>query len=85
MPSALPEGKVVPVLGLTRTNVCIDSTTLAYVLSTLNKRYNYGLDLYLLSIDEGIVGYRDDSLATVKQNAIDYDLPLEIVSYKVVS
>ncbi|KAM7456938.1 hypothetical protein BLSTO_02305 [Blastocystis sp. subtype 1] len=59
-----------------------DSTTLAYVLSTLNKRYNYGLDLYLLSIDEGIVGYRDDSLATVKQNAIDYDLPLEIVSYK---
>ena len=84
MPSALPEGKVVPVLGRTRTNICIDSTTLAYVLSTLNKRYNYGLDLYLLSIDEGIVGYRDDSLATVKQNAIDYDLPLEIVSYKVV-
>lgn len=31
------------------------------------------------------MGYRDDSLATVKQNAIDYDLPLEIVSYKVVS
>lgn len=85
MPSALPEGKVVPVLGRTRTNTSIDSTTLAYVLSTLNKRYNYGLDLYLLSIDEGIVGYRDDSLATVKQNAIDYDLPLEIVSYKVVS
>ena len=54
-------------------------------LPELNKRYNYGLDLYLLSIDEGIVGYRDDSLATVKQNAIDYDLPLEIVSYKVVS
>ena len=84
MPSALPEGKVVPALERTRTNVCIDSTTLAYVLSTLNKRYNYGLDLYLLSIDEGIVGYRDDSLATVKQNAVDYDLPLEIVSYKVV-
>ena len=61
----------------------VDSTTLAYVLSTLNKRYNYGLDLYLLSIDEGIVGYRDDSLVTVKQNAIDYGLPLEIISYKV--
>ena len=53
------------------------------MLSTLNKRYNYGLDLYLLSIDEGIAGYRDDSLVTVKQNAIDYGLPLEIISYKV--
>ena len=60
-----------------------DSTTLAYVLATLNKRYDYGLDLYLLSIDEGIVGYRDESLKTVKQNAIDYNLPLVIYSYKV--
>lgn len=39
-----------------------DSTVLAYVMKTLNDRYNYGLDLYLLSIDEGITGYRDDSL-----------------------
>ena len=39
-----------------------DSTVLAHVLSILNKRYDYGLDLYLLSIDEGITGYRDDSL-----------------------
>lgn len=31
-------------------------------MTTLNKRHNYGLDLFLLSIDEGIVGYRDDSL-----------------------
>ena len=35
---------------------------LAYVLKTLNERYDYGLDLFLLSIDEGITGYRDDSL-----------------------
>lgn len=35
---------------------------LAHVLSLLNKRYDYGLDLFLLSIDEGITGYRDDSL-----------------------
>ena len=61
----------------------LDSTTLAYVLATLNKRYEYGLDLFLLSIDEGIVGYRDGSLETVKQNAIDYQLPLQIYSYKV--
>jgi cytoplasmic tRNA 2-thiolation protein 1 len=31
-------------------------------MSVLNKRYDYGLDLFLLSIDEGITGYRDDSL-----------------------
>lgn len=31
-------------------------------MKTLNDRYNYGLNLYLLSIDEGITGYRDDSL-----------------------
>ena len=33
-----------------------DSTVLAYVLKTLNDRYNYGLKLVLLSIDEGITG-----------------------------
>lgn len=40
----------------------IDSTVLAYVMKTLNDRYQYGLQLFLLSIDEGITGYRDDSL-----------------------
>ena len=58
-----------------------DSTVLASVLRTLNERYNYGLDLVLLSIDEGIKGYRDDSLETVKHNAVQYSMPLEIVSY----
>lgn len=58
-----------------------DSTVLASVMKTLNDRYNYGLDLILLSVDEGITGYRDDSLDTVKQNSVDYDMPLKIVSY----
>ena len=58
-----------------------DSTVLASVLKTLNERHGYGLDLVLLSIDEGIKGYRDDSLETVKRNAVQYDLPLEIISY----
>ena len=31
-------------------------------MKTLNDRYNYDLELFLLSIDEGITGYRDDSL-----------------------
>lgn len=59
-----------------------DSTVLAHVMTTLNKRYDYGLNLELLSIDEGIIGYRDDSLETVKKNQITYELPLKIVSYK---
>lgn len=59
-----------------------DSTVLASVLKTLNERHAYGLKLVLLSIDEGIKGYRDDSLATVKRNQQQYDMDLEIISYK---
>ncbi|XP_053687654.1 cytoplasmic tRNA 2-thiolation protein 1 [Sabethes cyaneus] len=59
-----------------------DSTVLAYVLKTLNERYNYKLDLVLLSIDEGITGYRDDSLETVQRNRDDYGMNLKILSYK---
>ncbi|KAI7825930.1 cytoplasmic tRNA 2-thiolation protein 1 [Kickxella alabastrina] len=59
-----------------------DSTVLAYVMKTLNDRHDYGLHLYLLSIDEGIAGYRDDSLETVKRNKEQYNLPLLIVSYE---
>jgi cytoplasmic tRNA 2-thiolation protein 1 len=58
-----------------------DSTVLIHVMTTLNKRHNYGLDLQLLSIDEGIQGYRDDSLGTVKRNQDEYSLPLKIISY----
>ncbi|KAJ0340608.1 hypothetical protein COL922a_003202 [Colletotrichum nupharicola] len=58
-----------------------DSTVLASVLKTLNERYSYGLELELLSIDEGIKGYRDDSLETVKRNAVQYDMPLTVVGY----
>uniref|UniRef100_A0A2A6BEL7 Cytoplasmic tRNA 2-thiolation protein 1 n=1 Tax=Pristionchus pacificus TaxID=54126 RepID=A0A2A6BEL7_PRIPA len=59
-----------------------DSTVLAYVMKTLNSRFDYGLELFLLSIDEGIKGYRDDSLQAVERNKIEYDLPLKILSYK---
>jgi cytoplasmic tRNA 2-thiolation protein 1 len=58
-----------------------DSTVLASVLKTLNERHGYDLDLVLLSVDEGIKGYRDDSLETVKRNSAQYDLPLKIVGY----
>lgn len=59
-----------------------DSTVLAAVLKTLNERYDYGVEFVLLSIDEGIKGYRDDSLETVKRNAQQYGMPLCIVSYQ---
>ena len=59
-----------------------DSTVLAHVLNLLNIRFDYGLELVLLSIDEGITGYRDDSLKTVKRNRDEYQLPLLIIDYK---
>ncbi|XP_064396391.1 cytoplasmic tRNA 2-thiolation protein 1-like [Halichondria panicea] len=59
-----------------------DSTVLAHIMKTLNDRHSYGLNLILLSIDEGITGYRDDSLETVKRNQVQYDLPLKVLSYK---
>jgi tRNA(Ile)-lysidine synthase TilS/MesJ len=52
------------------------------VLKLLNERHSYDLKLVLLSIDEGITGYRDDSLETVKRNQQQYDLPLIILTYK---
>ena len=33
-----------------------DSTVLAHILTLLNRRHDYGLDLFLLSVDEGITG-----------------------------
>ena len=43
---------------------------------------NSSLELYLLSIDEGISGYRDHSLEEVKFHSETYGLHLKILSYK---
>ncbi|RNF23966.1 cytoplasmic tRNA 2-thiolation protein 1 [Trypanosoma conorhini] len=59
-----------------------DSTVLMHLMKLLNERHGYGLRLLLLSIDEGITGYRDDSLKTVHRNAAEYKLPLRVLSYK---
>lgn len=59
-----------------------DSTVLAYVLKLLNEKYDYGVELILLSIDEGITGYRDDSLESVKRNQKEYNLNLKVVTYE---
>lgn len=58
-----------------------DSTVLAYIMKLLNERHQYGLDLFLLSVDEGITGYRDDSLESVRRNRDQMGIPLQIVSY----
>lgn len=62
-----------------------DSTVLATVLHALNSRADLGLDLFMLSVDEGIAGYRDDSLAAVSRSVAargEGGPPLRIVSYK---
>ncbi len=48
------------------------------ISSCLLLRRSYGLDLFLLSVDEGIAGYRDDSLATVRRNEQTYGIPLVV-------
>lgn len=59
-----------------------DSTVLAFVLDMLNKRYNYGVELVLLSVDEGIKGYRDHSIDSVCRNNESLGLKLKIVSFE---
>lgn len=59
-----------------------DSTVLAYVLDKLNKKYDYGIELILLCVDEGISGYRDRSIDTVHENQRILGLDLKIVSYE---
>lgn len=62
---------------------CLDSTVLIHVISKLNRERDYGLNLTLLSIDEGIRGYRDDSLATVQRNREEYGLPLKVSPHNI--
>ncbi|KAH1179928.1 hypothetical protein KIL84_005978 [Mauremys mutica] len=59
-----------------------DSTVLAYLLQLLDQRHGYGLRLLLLSVDEGIAGYRDASLAAVRRHQRRSGLPLHVVSYR---
>ena len=52
-------------------------------MKALNERYDYGLELFLLSIDEGITGYRDDSLEVRRRYSFHVtrpdSLPLQTV------
>lgn len=59
-----------------------DSTVLAFVLHKLNTKYRYGVELVLVSVDEGIQGYRDASLERVKETSEELQIPLRIISYQ---
>lgn len=59
-----------------------DSTVLSYIMDKLNKKYEYKLNIHLIAIDEGISGYRDYSIETIKLNSKELNLPLTILSFK---
>eukprot|EP00767_Chilomastix_cuspidata_P006548 gnl/Chilomastix_cuspidata/695.p1 GENE.gnl/Chilomastix_cuspidata/695~~gnl/Chilomastix_cuspidata/695.p1 ORF type:complete len:322 (-),score=59.92 gnl/Chilomastix_cuspidata/695:18-983(-) len=58
-----------------------DSTVLLHVLHVLALRYSYPVTLVMLAVDEGIAGYRDESLASVYRNQKRYGHPLSIIPF----
>ncbi|SCO68267.1 cytoplasmic tRNA 2-thiolation protein 1, putative [Plasmodium vivax] len=59
-----------------------DSSVLAHVLVQIRRKHNYKWDLFLLAIDEGIKGYRDDSLKIVFKLQEKYHLPLKVLKFE---
>uniref|UniRef100_A0A8B9MJL1 Cytosolic thiouridylase subunit 1 n=1 Tax=Accipiter nisus TaxID=211598 RepID=A0A8B9MJL1_9AVES len=57
-----------------------DSTVLAHLLRRLERRHAYGYRLVLVSVDEGIAGYREAALGAVRRGR--GDLPLLVVSHR---
>jgi cytoplasmic tRNA 2-thiolation protein 1 len=44
--------------------------------------FKYKINIFKPTLILSCLGYRDDSLETVKRNEIEYELPLKILSYK---
>jgi len=57
-----------------------DSTSLLYILSKIMK--DHGSELYALTIDEGIEGYREESVRNAETLAKDLQIPILVASYK---
>lgn len=57
-----------------------DSTSLIYILSKIMK--GHGSQLFALTIDEGIAGYREESIRNAENIAKDLQVPLLVSSYK---
>lgn len=58
-----------------------DSSALIHCLTEINRRYNCGWKFVLVAVDEGILGYRDESLKCVDHIQKMYNLPLIIESF----
>ncbi len=56
-----------------------DSTSLLYILSHVMK--GHGSELFALTIDEGIEGYREESLKNAETLCKDLQIPLLVCSY----
>ncbi len=57
-----------------------DSTSLLYVLNQITK--GHGTKLYALTIDEGIEGYREESVKNAERLAESLSIPILVCSYK---
>jgi len=57
-----------------------DSTSLLYILNRIMK--GHGSELFALTIDEGIEGYREESVRNAETLANDLQVPLLVGSYK---
>jgi uncharacterized protein (TIGR00269 family) len=57
-----------------------DSTSLLYILNKIMK--GHGSSLFALTIDEGIEGYRDESIKNAEKVANELSIPLLVCSYK---
>jgi cytoplasmic tRNA 2-thiolation protein 1 len=56
-----------------------DSSSLLYILSKIMK--GHGSELYALTIDEGIEGYREESVRNAEALAQKFSIPLLVLSY----
>jgi cytoplasmic tRNA 2-thiolation protein 1 len=57
-----------------------DSTSLLYILSKIMK--GHGSELYALTIDEGIEGYREESVKNAESLVSELKIPLLVSSYQ---
>ena len=58
-----------------------DSLSLLHILAKL-KRYRPKTTLTAVTVDEGIVGYRNEALAAAADNCLQLEIPHHIVSFK---
>lgn len=57
-----------------------DSTSLLHIMNEITK--GHGTELYALTIDEGIKGYREESIKNVEKITSELSIPLLVKSYK---